>query len=139
MVLSAVPDSSRLGIVLAPHFANPWVLFLTYTAVAVLPSVAWRVRTWLLSCLVLACAVVCGLPHILFGWALSPAERIIPDLFGIAAGVLLGLNLRMFVHPIRPVSSGKEKKEPSVIISRGAPPESRAPLALHDAIRKEQP
>lgn len=136
--MSVIPDNTRLGIFFARHLTNPWVLFLACAAIAALPSMTWSFRTWLLSCLALFCALLCGIPHFFFGWPGGATQRIIPDLFGIAAGVLLGLNLQMFLSPVGAVPNRKRKNDQSATNDYVEPLENLAPLALQDAVGKEQ-
>lgn len=76
------------------YFNWPWVHFLVYLAVSILPVLAWRIRTGLAVTLGLAVASL-GL-EILRGLLLYRSVRvedIVVNGFGIAAGALLGLNI----------------------------------------------
>ena len=95
LFISALPGISRLGQITAPYVANHWVRFLVYAAVASIPCAAWRTRRCALCCLLAAgFSVVCGLVHAIASRPADAMENIVPDLFGVTAGVLLGLNLR---------------------------------------------
>lgn len=99
LVLFAVPDGSPVGELLAPCLASHWARFGAFAAVAAVPCFAWRFRTWAFCSAALAFAVLCALPNVLFHWPPASQEMAVSALFGIAAGILLGLNLRFLRHP----------------------------------------
>jgi hypothetical protein len=116
MFISVLPSGSWLGQVTAPYCANPWVRFLAYAAVAAIPYAAWRMR-WGILCSLLAAgfSVAYGLFHTIGGGPAGAMQNIPPDLFGVAAGVLLGLNLR-FIRNSAEAAAGiaTERRRPTV-------------------------
>jgi hypothetical protein len=93
---SLLPGSSRIYRVIAGCDSNRWVHFLAYALAAAIPVAAWRrTGTVLLSFLVAVMSVVLELLHAHGSGPFPRAQNIAADLFGAAAGILLGLNLRM--------------------------------------------
>ena len=97
--MSILPGNSSIYQVVATHGLNRWVHFLAYAAVAAIPVGAWRRRSTILFSLVI----------VMLGTALESLQAFIPgliarpqillaDLFGVAAGVLLGLNVRVMFN-----------------------------------------
>jgi hypothetical protein len=80
---------------LIPYNSNHWLHFILYAIIATIPVVAWRRWSIILSSLAAALLVVAvgSLQAFLPGHLTRP-QPALPDLFGIAAGILLGLNLR---------------------------------------------
>ena len=81
---------------IAAYGSNRWVHFLLYMAVVTIPVIAWRRRGTVLFFFGIA----------VIGSAIDAVQVFMPafrgrpqfaiaDLFGIAAGILLGLNIRM--------------------------------------------
>lgn len=95
LFMSLLPGRSWLYQVLSAYYASDWTRFLVYAAAASIPCAAWRTkRRMLYSLLVVILSIVSEvLRALVLGPSVHP-ELIPADLFGIAAGVLLGLNLR---------------------------------------------
>jgi hypothetical protein len=96
LLISTLPGIGRLGQAIAPYCTNQWTHFLVYAALATIPCAACRVRRGILCCfLVVGLSVVCGVLHGITAGPAGISENILSDFFGIAAGVLLGMNLRV--------------------------------------------
>jgi hypothetical protein len=80
----------------AAYDSNRWIHFLAYALVAAIPVAASRRKSIVLSSLVAAIAGIAfesfqaGIP-----WPIVSTQTVPADLFGVAAGILLGLNLRV--------------------------------------------
>jgi hypothetical protein len=94
-----MPMISASSVIYQPvvHFiSNRWVHFLVYMSVAAIPVAAWRRKTNVLLSLVLV--VLCVALKLLQGHTTVPMVRyqsFIANMFGVAAGILLGFNIRM--------------------------------------------
>lgn len=76
--------------------ANRWLHFLVYAAVTAIPCALWRTKGAVaFSLAIVGCCVMSGAAIAIWSWYGVRAESTISDLFGIAAGVLLGANLRL--------------------------------------------
>jgi len=96
LFMSLLPGRSGLYHILSAYYASDWTRFLVFAAAASVPCAAWRTRKRVLYALlvVVLSVVLEALRAIHTGPVVHP-ELIPSDLFGIAAGVLLGLNLRL--------------------------------------------
>lgn len=93
-IASLVPHVYLPNNILGTYLNWPWIHFLVYLAVAILPVIAWRLRVGLAICLGMTIASV-GL-EVLRGLVLYHSVRvqdIVVNLLGVAAGSLLGLNI----------------------------------------------
>jgi hypothetical protein len=76
--------------------ANRWLHFLVYAAVTSIPCAIWRTKGAIVfSLAIVACSVMSGAAVAMWNWHGVRAESTVSDFFGITAGVLLGLNLRL--------------------------------------------
>jgi hypothetical protein len=76
--------------------ANRWLHFLVYAAVTSIPCAVWRGKgAVVFSLAIVACCVMSGAAIAIGNWHGVRAESSVSDFFGIAAGVLLGMNLRL--------------------------------------------
>ena len=95
LAISVLPSATHLDPLSAAYGTDKWVHFLAYAVVTSIPCTAWRTKRNVLFCLaVVAFCVLCELLSTMAGRPARGPENVISDLFGIAAGVLLGLNLR---------------------------------------------
>ncbi len=75
--------------------ANRWLHFLVYAAVTSIPCAIWRSKGAIVfSLAIVGCCVMSGTAVAIWNWHGVRAESTVSDFFGIAAGVLLGANLR---------------------------------------------
>jgi len=95
LLMAILPGSSRMYQVVSAFDSNRWVHFLVYGMIVAIPFVVRRRGTglWLPLGIVLAAIVIELLQTAMPGSNLR-AHNIFPDLFGVGAGILLGLNLR---------------------------------------------
>jgi hypothetical protein len=93
-LLSLLPRSSSLLPLLGPYLDRGWAHFLVYACAATLCMLAWKSRTamFLVSGLFLLSVGLQLLHNFSIGIG-ADSFAIIVNLFGTAAGVLLGLNL----------------------------------------------
>ncbi len=81
---------------IAVYDSSRWAHFLAYVLVAAIPVVAWKYRRDVAFCLVpvvMNIAFESLLAHL--PGSVVRAQNISADLFGTAAGILLGLNIRV--------------------------------------------
>jgi hypothetical protein len=94
--VAVLPSSYSAYIILAEWDSNRWVHFLAYAAVAAVPVAAWNRRMQiLLSFIPLVICVALELIHSILPGTIVRSQNVPADLFGIAAGILFGLNLRV--------------------------------------------
>ena len=93
--MSILPGGSSIYQVVAAYDANRWIHFLVYATVASLPTVAWKRRMSLLlpMAVIGLCIALEPLRTLIPGPIVRP-QNVLADLFGVVAGILLGLNLR---------------------------------------------
>jgi len=79
----------------APYVDGDWVHFIVYLMVAALPMLVWKVRRGIgISIGLAAVSVLLQVVHGQISAQTTDAHSIVVNLLGIAAGILLGLNLR---------------------------------------------
>ena len=125
LLYSLLPGSSRIYHLIATYDSNRWVHFLVYSAVAAIPVAACRRRTKLILALVIA--ALCIALEILQVYVSRPIVRpqhAIADLFGVAAGILLGSNIRMLYSSAKSAS----RIGPSASTSTSSPNETGVSL-----------
>jgi hypothetical protein len=93
---------------IAAFDSSRWVHFLAYALVAAIPVAAWTYRR----------DVAFGLVPVMMSVALESLQAHVPgpiiqphnvsaDLFGVAAGILLGLNFRMMRNSAKSLDNGR--------------------------------
>ena len=96
ILISVLPGSSLIDHFLAAYDSNRWAHFLAYASVATIPVTAWKSRTSILFSLIPALvSIALELWQSHMPGPMVRMQNVPADLFGIAAGVLLGLNIRM--------------------------------------------
>jgi len=76
--------------------ANRWLHFLVYAAATSIPCALWRTKgAVIFSLAIVCCSVMSGTAIAIWSWYGVRAESTVSDFFGIAAGLLLGVNLRV--------------------------------------------
>jgi hypothetical protein len=99
LLMSIPVAASWIDQIIVSSSLNRWVHFLVYALVAAIPVAAWRQRTnqlFSLVFLMLGIAIEL-LPAFLRGHVVH-SQNAHADLFGVGAGILLGLNLRVMRH-----------------------------------------
>jgi hypothetical protein len=110
--ISILPSGSWTYKALSIYDSNRWLHFLACATIAAIPVAAWRPRTNLLLSLVIgSLGVVPELLQQIIPGSIARPRNILADLFGVAAGVLLGLNMRVMLNPAR--SSREVSSSPS--------------------------
>lgn len=106
LLMSFLPGSSLIYRVVAPYDANRWVHFLVYAIVIAIPVAAWKRRTSVLLSLVttVLCISIEFLQVHIPGLIAHP-QYALADLFGAAAGILLGSNIRMLYSSAKGASN----------------------------------
>lgn len=95
LLMSVLPGRNWFYQILAPYYANDWARFFVYAAAASIPCVAWHKKRRVLYCLaIISFGVVFEFLRATAGLGGQP-DVVFSDLFGIAAGILFGLNLRL--------------------------------------------
>ena len=125
LLYSLLPGSSWVYRVIATYDSNRWVHFVVYSAVAALPVAVCR--RWPKLILALLIAGVCIALELTQAYISSPIGRrqnVAADLFGVAAGILLGSNIRKLYASGRSAS----QIDPSVSASTTSPGETQVPV-----------
>jgi len=99
---SCLPFSSWTRQVLATSVSSIWIHFIVYAIVAMIPVWACTRKSAALLCLSLTGAtIVIELVRFLLADQVGDVQLVAAHMFGIAAGILLGLNLRMMYASVR--------------------------------------
>lgn len=109
IVLSAFPGRGWMHIATISFGSSRWGHFLVYLVIAVVPIIYWRLRVGILVCFAIAflgfsTEMLRGLTPSLIG----RPENALADIFGVTAGILLGINIRMML------GLGMDSNKPSI-------------------------
>jgi hypothetical protein len=107
-LVELLPGRNRLYDLIAAFDSSRWVHFVVYTAVVAIPFAVWKSRRNVLLSLI-PVFVTYALEYVQ-SCVYGPYVRhrnLSADLFGIAAGILLGLNLRVMRSSARPLGNAK--------------------------------
>ena len=116
VLISILPGSSRIYHILAAYDSDRWVHFLAYGAVATIPFAAWkRKASILLSLSPAIISIVLGSWQAHNSGHMIRTRNVPADLFGIAAGILLGLNIRVMRNSEKPVETLSSDSSRSVL------------------------
>jgi len=109
IVLSAFPGRGWMNIATISFGSSRWGHFLVYLVIAVIPIIIWRWRVGILVCFAIAFLGYSTemLRGLIPGFIGSP-ENAIANIFGVSAGILLGINIRMTL------GAGMDSNEPSM-------------------------
>lgn len=90
----------------AEYDSSRWLHFLAYTLVIAVPIAAWKLRsTILLSFIPPIVCIALEWRHAYIQGTLPHPQNLPADLFGLAAGILLGLNLRIMRNSTQPLDA----------------------------------
>ena len=91
---------------LAIYGSNRWVHFLAYALILTIPIGVWqRKSSMLLSFVPAFIGITLEMLRAGYPWSAAVAQTIPADLFGVAAGILLGLNIRTIRHSAKPLNN----------------------------------
>jgi hypothetical protein len=100
---------------LAPYDSSRWIHFLVYAVIVALPVGTWqRKESIFLSFVPPIMSIVIEALQAGFPLSLLRTQTVPADLFGIAAGILLGLNIRTIRNAARPLNRAELDSPPSV-------------------------
>lgn len=111
--IAVLPSDNLVHHLAVEYDSNRWLRFLAYASIVAIPVSSWRTRT----------AIAISVVPALAGMALEmwqahvpglferPAN-VTPDLFGFAAGILFGLNIRVMRKSAKPSSHASSISSP---------------------------
>ena len=105
--IAILPGGSSIYHLVAAFDSDRWAHFMEYASITVVPVALGKGRSRILLSLlaVITCVAVELLrSHIT---ALAHADQVPADMFGMAAGTLLGLNLRVMRHSARTMNEAR--------------------------------
>ena len=121
LLYSLLPRSSWIYHIIAIYDSNRWVHFVVYSAVAALPVAVCRRRPKLiLALLIAAVCIALELVQVYISRPIVRPQNVAADLFGLAAGILLGSNIRKLYASARSAS----QIGPSASTSTSSPSET---------------
>ena len=95
VLITILPDNNALHDIVTGFDSNRWAHFIAYAAVVTIPVALWRRRTSIfLSLLPAFLAIALEFLPIYVPGEMPHRQSVPADLFGVAAGILLGLNIR---------------------------------------------
>jgi hypothetical protein len=90
--------------------SNRWVHFVAYALILAIPIGVWqRKSSMLLSFVPAFIGIALELFRAGYPWSTSIAQTIPADFFGLAAGILLGLNIRTLRHSAASLNHTKQQ------------------------------
>jgi putative effector of murein hydrolase len=117
LILSNLPTEGWPYEAITPYASNHWFRFLLYTAIVAIPVTTWKRKyRFMLSLVAVLLVIALGSLQTFIPGHRNRSQNAMPDLFGVAAGVLLGLNLRMIGDPHAPGAKGKPPYRSSRVI-----------------------
>lgn len=100
LILSMLPSQGWPYDTIAGYSSNHWFHFLLYTVIVAIPVTLWKRKyRFMLSLVAVLLVIALGSLQTFIPGHSNRSLNAMPDLFGVAAGVLLGLNLRMLRAP----------------------------------------
>jgi hypothetical protein len=114
--IAVLPSDSLVHHLAVQYDSNRWLRFLAYASIVAIPVSLWRTRSEIAISFLpafIGMALEMWQAHV-HGLAGRP-ENITPDLFGFAAGILFGLNIRvmrMAAKSSRNANSGSSEPGP---------------------------
>ena len=117
LILSNLPTTGWPFQAITPYASNHWFHFLLYTVIVAIPVTIWKRKyRFMLSLVAVLLVIALGSLQTFIPGHQNRSQNAMPDLFGVAAGVLLGLNLRMIRDPLTPGAKGKPPYRSSRVI-----------------------
>jgi hypothetical protein len=105
LILSNLPAEGWPYEAINQYTSNHWFHFLLYAAIMAIPVTVWKRKyRFMLSLVAVLLVIALGSLQTFVPGHGNRSQNAMPDLFGVAAGVLLGLNLRMIRDP-RPLAA----------------------------------
>ena len=117
LILSNLPGRGWPYEAIAQYSSNHWFHFLLYAAIMAIPVTLWKRKyRFMLSLVAVLLVIALGSIQTFVPGHANRSQNAMPDLFGVAAGVLLGLNLRMIRDPRPLAARGKHPNRSSRVI-----------------------
>lgn len=117
LILSNLPGTGRPYETITYYASNHWFHFLLYAALVTIPVTVWKKKyRFMLSLVAVLVVIALGSLQTFVPGHSNRSQNAMPDLFGVAAGVLLGLNLRMIRDPQSLGAKGKPPYRSSRVI-----------------------
>lgn len=111
--IAVLPSDNLIHHLAVEYDSNRWLRFLAYASIVAIPVSSWRTRTGIASSLIPALmGMVFELWPVHVAGHVGRPENITPDLFGLAAGVLFGLNIRVMRKYAKPSKSASASPLP---------------------------
>ena len=106
LLVSTLPGSTSIYQFIAPFDANRWIHFFAYASIAAIPVAGWRSKSnVLLSFILPILSIVLELVQSHLPGSPVRGQNVPADLFGMAAGILLGWNIRTIRNSARSLGS----------------------------------
>jgi len=90
--IAFLPVDSSIHRFAVQYDSNRWLRFLVYASISAIPVSSWRYRGTILASIAVP---VLGMCIELWQAHAGQSVSISPDLFGVAAGILFGMNIRV--------------------------------------------
>jgi putative effector of murein hydrolase len=117
LILSNLPAAGWPYDEIIPYASNHWFHFVMYAAIVAIPVTMWKRKyRFMLSLVAVLVVIALGSLQTFIPGHANRSQNAMPDLFGVAAGVLLGLNLRMIRGPHPLAAKGKPPYRSSRVI-----------------------
>ena len=101
--IAVLPSDSLVHHLAVEYDSNRWLRFLAYAFIVAIPVSSWKTRTKIVISLIPALmGMAFELWPVHVAGHLGRPENVTPDLFGFAAGVLFGLNIRVMRKSAKP-------------------------------------
>jgi hypothetical protein len=101
---------------LAIYGSNRWVHFVAYALILTIPIGVWQRKSSMFFSFIPAfIGITLELFRAGYPWSAEIAQTIPADLFGVAAGILLGLNIRTMRHSSKPLNRTNEHPTQTIL------------------------
>jgi hypothetical protein len=117
LVLSNLPAEDWPYGAITDYASNHWFHFLLYAIIVAIPVTVWKKKyRFMLSLVAVLLVIALGSLQTFMPGHGNRSQNAMPDLFGVAAGVLLGLNLRKMRDPHPAAAKAKPPYRSSGVI-----------------------